>query len=328
MRRDVWRMMAIMRTFRFLGIAAPDIVDARGLVASARRAESMGFDALVMPDHLLDQHAPVPALATVAAATEKLRIGTFVLNVGLRHPAVLAQDLASLDVLSGGRLEIGIGAGWNRPEHDAVGLPFDPLPTRLARLREALVVLKGCFAAGTFSFAGEHYTITSHDGRPKPVQQPHPPVFLGGGGRRLLTLAAQEADIVGLAPRLITSGTGPAADPRSLTAAATEEKVGWIRAAAGDRFDRLELNCYPTGGPVVITNNPRAEAAQRADQMRQRTGVEITVEEVLESPHVFIGSVDDLTHKILELRERFGISSIMTGDIDEMAGVVERLAGT
>jgi probable F420-dependent oxidoreductase len=322
-------MMAIMRTFRFLGVAAPDIVDARELTAIARRAESMGFDALVMPDHLLDQHAPVPALATVAAVTEKLRIGTFVLNVGLRHPAVLAQELASLDVLSGGRLEIGIGAGWNRPEHDAIGLPFDPLPTRLSRLREALAVLKGCFAGGPFSFAGDHYTITEYDGRPEPVQRPHPPVFLGGGGRRLLTLAAQEADIVGLAPRLLSGSTGgPAADPRSLTAAATEEKIGWVRAAAGDRFDRLELNCYPTGGPVVITNNPRAEAGRRADQMRQRTGMEITVEEVLESPHVFIGSVDDLTHKILELRERFGISSIMTGDIDEMAGVVERLAGT
>ncbi|HET8641568.1 MAG TPA: LLM class flavin-dependent oxidoreductase, partial [Pseudonocardiaceae bacterium] len=132
-----------MRTFRFLAVAAVGTCDAAELTATARRAEAMGYSALVLPDHLMDQHAPVPVLATVAAVTERLRIGTFVLNAGLRHPAVLAQDLASLDVLSGGRLEIGIGAGWNRPEHDAIGLPFGSFPARVGRLTEAIAVLKG-----------------------------------------------------------------------------------------------------------------------------------------------------------------------------------------
>lgn len=317
-----------MRAFRFLGIAAPEPCDAAQLTATARRAESMGFSSLVLPDHLLGQHAPIPVLATVAAVTERIRVGTFVFNAALRHPAVLAQDLASIDVLSGGRLEIGIGAGWNRPEFDAIGLPFDPVGARVSRLAEVIEVLKGCFGDGPFSYAGTYFTITGHEGQPKPVQRPHPPLFVGGGGKRLLTMAGRHAQIVGLAPRLTPGDqTKPKPDVRSLTAEATAEKVGWVRDAAGDRFDQIELNTYPNGGPVVITNNARAEATRRADRLRQLTGAEISVEELLDSPHVFIGSVDALTEKIIGLRERFGISSVMTGDIDEMAPVVERLAG-
>ena len=304
------RQDAGMRPFRFLGVAADG--DLPTVVESARRAESIGVDVLVHPDHLLAQHAPLPLLTAIAARTERLRVGTFVLNVGLRHPAVLAQELATLDVLSGGRLEIGMGAGWNRPEHDAVGLPFDPVPVRVARLAEALDVLEGCFADGPFSLAGDTWTITGHEGWPKPVQRPRPPLFLGGGGRRSLTLAGRRADIVGLAPR--------PGDPFSFTAAATEEKVGWVRAAAGDRFDGLELNAYPSGGPVVVTNDARAEAGHRAERLG------LTVEEVLESPHVFIGSVDGLAEKCRELRERYGITSIMLDDPVAAAAVIERLS--
>jgi probable F420-dependent oxidoreductase len=318
-----------MRPFRFLGLAAADIVDGTELASIARRAESTGYSALVLPDHLLAQHAPIPLLATVAAVTERVRIGTFVFNAGLRHPAVLAQDLASLDVLSGGRLEIGIGAGWNQSEYDAIGLPFPPVGTRVSQLAEAITVLKGCLGEEAFSFDGEHYTITEYDGQPKPVQRPHPPLFVGGGGRRLLTLAGKQADIVGLAPRLLPGDQRtPRPDPRSLTAAAAEEKVGWVRDAAGDRFDQLELNTYPSAGPVAVTDRARPVAQERADRLYQRTGIEITADELLESPHAFIGSIDGLTQKFVALRERFGISSIMVGEIDELAPVVERLAGT
>ena len=309
---------ARVRPFRFLAAAPYGPVTARELTEHARRAEAVGFSALVLPDHLLEQHSPVPLLATVAAATERLRVGTFVLNVDLRHPAVLAQDLASLDVLSGGRLEIGIGAGWNQPEYAAIGIPFDPVPVRVSRLAEAVAVLKGCFADGPFSLAGEHYTITDHDGQPKPAQRPHPPLMIGGGGRRTLTLAAREANIVGLAPR--------PNDPRSFTIAATEEKLGWIRAAAGDRFDDLELNVYPSGGPVVVTDDARGAAQERVDRFRAQ-GVELTVEDVLDSPHIFVGSVAGLTEKILGLRERFGISSVMLDDVEATAPIVASLAG-
>ena len=284
---------------------------------------------LVIPDHLIEQLAPIPTMATIAAATERLRIGTFVLNNDLRHPAVVAQDLATVDLLSGGRLEIGVGGGWRRPEYDAIGLPFDPVGTRVSRLEEGIAVLKGCFGDGPFSFRGEHYTITDHDGQPKPVQRPHPPLFVGGGGRRTLTLAAREADIVGLAPRLIPGDQrDPRADPRSITVAATAEKIGWVREAAGDRFDQLEFNVYPTVAPISVTDHARAMAREAIDRIRARTGVEVAADELLDSPHIFIGTIDALADKLIGLRERFGISSFMLGEIDELAPLVERLAGT
>ena len=313
-----------LRPFRFLaGFQA--VVDGTTLAATARRAESIGFSGLVIPDHLIEQLSAVPALAAVAAATETLRIGTFVTNNDLRHPAVLAQDLASLDVLSGGRLEIGIGAGWNQLEYDAIGLPFEPVATRVERLTESVAVLKGLFGDGPFTYHGRHYTITDHDGQPKPVQRPHPPLMIGGGGRRTLTLAAREADIIGLAPRQLS---GRRAEPRSMTLAAAEEKIAWVREAAGDRFDGLELNVYPSSWEIVVTDHAQAEAGRVIDHFRARTGIELTVDEVLESPHLFIGSIDALVDKIRDLRARLGISSFMLGEIDELAPVVERLAGS
>lgn len=313
-----------VRPFRFLAGAA-EVVDAATLAERARHAEAIGADVLVIPDHLIEQLAPIPTMATVAALTERLRVGTFVFNNDLRHPGVLAQDLATLDVLSGGRLEIGIGAGWNRPEYEATGIEFEPVPTRVARLTEAIAVLKGCFADAPFSLDGRFYRINGHDGQPKPFQKPHPPFMVGGGGRRLLTLAAREAQIVGLAPRILPSGRG---DPRSLTLAATEEKLEWVREAAGDRYGELEFNVYPSMSPIVVTDRARPEAEALAARLRERSGIEVSPDELLTSPHIFIGSVASLVEKFRELRERTGISSIMVGEVGELDAVVERLAGT
>jgi probable F420-dependent oxidoreductase len=285
----------------------------------------MGFTGLVIPDHLIDQLAPVPAMATIAAATDKLRIGAFVFNNDLRHPAVLAQDLASLDVLSEGRLDIALGAGWNKPEYDEIGLAFDPVATRVDRLEEAIAIFKGLFGEGPFSFEGRFYTIRERDGQPKPVQKPHPPFFIGGGGRRTLSIAGREANVVGLAPRILS---GQRSDPLSLTLAAAEEKIGWVREAAGERFRELELNVYPSTWPVTLTDDARAEARKVIEHLRGRSPVDLTEDEVLESPHLFIGSVDSLVEKFRSLRERLGITSFLTGEIDELAPVVERLAGT
>ncbi|MGH3420659.1 MAG: TIGR03621 family F420-dependent LLM class oxidoreductase [Streptosporangiaceae bacterium] len=313
-----------MRPFRFLATVDgyPDFAE---LTSLARRAEAVGCSALVVPDHLIWQYAAVPLLAVVASATERLRVGTFVLNASLRHPAVLAQDLATLDALSGGRLEIGLGAGWNKPEYDAIGLRFDPAPLRQARLAESLAVLKGLFAGSPFSFAGEHYTITDYTAGPVPIQRPHPPFFIGGGGRRTLSLAGREADIVGLAPRILPNAT---LDAASLTLAATREKIAWVRAAAGDRFESLEFNIYPSGWPVTVTDNLRAEARRVIDGLRSRSGVELTEDEVIDSPHLFIGSIDRLVEKFLQLREELGISSILLGELDELTPVLERLVGS
>ncbi len=313
-----------MRQFTFLA-GIQGVYDGPTLAGMARDAESKGYDALVVPDHLIEQLSPIPALATIAAATRRLRIAAFVHNNDLRHPAVLAQDLASLDVLSGGRLDVAIGAGWNKPEYDAIGLPFDATPVRQARLEEAVTVLKGCFADGPFSFAGEHYTITDLDAYPKPVQRPHPPFMIGGGGRRTLALAGREAAIVGLAPRILS---GQRSDPSSLTLAAAEEKIAWVREAAGDRFPDLVFNVYPSTWPITITDDARAEARRVIDHLRGRNERDLTEDEILESPHLFIGSLDGLTEKLSMLRERLGITSFLAGDLGELDPIVARLAGS
>jgi alkanesulfonate monooxygenase SsuD/methylene tetrahydromethanopterin reductase-like flavin-dependent oxidoreductase (luciferase family) len=187
-----------------------------------------------------------------------------------------------------------------------------------------VAVLKGCFADGPFSFAGEHYTITDYDAEPKPIQRPHPPFMIGGGGRRTLELAAREADIVGLAPRMLPTG---GRDPRSLTVAATAEKIGWVRDAAGVRFDDLVLDVYPTGWPVVLTDDPRGEATRLADAFDADVHG-LTVDDLLASPHVFIGTADSFVDKFQRLRAELGISSFMVGEVGELGPVVERLSGT
>jgi probable F420-dependent oxidoreductase len=311
-----------VKPFQFLA-EAREPVSARELGARARKAEALGYHALVIPDHLLEQLSPVPAMAVIAAATERLRVSAFVLNNDLRHPAVLAQDLASLDVLSEGRLDVAIGGGWNQAEYDAIGVDFDPAPIRSDRLAEAVAVLKGCLGGGAFSFEGRYYRITDHDGGPKSVQRPHPPFLIGGGGRKTLTLAAREAQIVGLAPRIRRPR-----NPHSLTWEATVEKIGWVREAAGDRFEELTLNVYPTAIEPIITNQARAEARRVADLLAARSGEELTVDEVLASPHLFIGSLAGFEEKFQALRSELGISSIMVGVPGPLDPVVERLAGT
>jgi len=313
-----------VKPFRFLAEARA-IATGHELAETARRAESIGIDTLVIPDHLIPQLAPIPAMATIAAASERLRVAGFVLNNDLRHPAVLAQDLASLDVLSEGRLDVAIGAGWNRPEYDAIGIPFDGTPVRQARLADSIAVLKGCFADGPGSFAGDHYTITDYDAQPKPAQRPHPPFLIGGGGRRTLTLAGREAQIVGLAPRILPNGAG---DPASVTVAATAEKIAWAREAAGDRADELEFNIYPSMTGISVTDHARREAEELSERLQERSGVAVGAGELLESPHIFIGSLDAFVEKFGRLRDELGISSIMVGELDELLPVVERLAGT
>lgn len=313
-----------MRPFRFLAEARA-ARSATELGDHARQAEQSGIDVLCVPDHLIDQMSPVPTMAVIAAATTRMRIAGFVLNNDLRHPAVLAQDLASLDVLSQGRLEVAIGAGWNKAEYDAIGLPFDRTPVRQARLAEAITVLKGCFAAEPFSFAGEFYTITDYDARPVPAQRPHPPFFIGGGGRRTLELAGREAQIVGLAPRILP---GKGVDPASLTMAAAAEKLQWVREAAGDRFPEIEINTYPSGVPAQITDDPMPVVEEAAARISQQSGQQISAQELLDSPHTWVGTVDSLVEKCQRLREELGISSFLVGEVGDLAPVVERLAGT
>jgi probable F420-dependent oxidoreductase len=313
-----------MRKFEFLGDARP-VVSGAELTEAARRAEATGYHALVLPDHLIPQLGPIAAMTWIAAATTRLRIAAFVFNNDLRHPAMLAQEMASLDILSGGRLDVAIGAGWSKSEYDQIGIAFDPTSVRQARLIEAVAVLKDAFGDGSFSFTGEHYTITDYDGQPKPAQRPHPPFMIGGGGRRTLELAGREAQIVSLAPRILP---GHQTDPRSVTVEGTAEKIEWVRAAAGDRFDELTLNVYPTLAGISVTDRAAAEIRDVADAVKKRTGVEISEDELRESPHIFIGSIDSLAEKLIAVRERLGISSFMIGPMGPLDPLVERLSGT
>ena len=311
-----------MRPFTFLTDARA-IVGGAELAEQARRAEGLGYHAMVVPDHLLGQLSPVVAMTAIAAATTTLRVGAFVLNNDLRHPAVLAQDLAAIDVLSGGRLDVAIGAGWNKPEYDAIGLPFDPTPVRQARLAEAVTVIKQCLTGQPFSFTGEHYRITDYTGEAA-VQRPCPPVMIGGGGRRTLALAGREADIVGLAPRITAAGL----DARSLTLAATREKLDWVARAAGDRYPELVFNVYPSGWPPVLTDDLDGEVATVIAALEQATGTRLTAREVPDSPHLFLGSAGRLADKFEQLRAELGITSFMLGTPGELDPVLTRLAGT
>jgi probable F420-dependent oxidoreductase len=277
-------------------------------------------------DHLAPQLAPIALLSAVATATERIRLCPLVFNNDLRHPAVLAQELATLDILSEGRVVVGIGAGWNEPEYRAIGLPFDPPAVRIDRMLEAVAILRGLFADGPVEFEGRFYRISEPDGQPKPVQRPHPPFLIGGTRERLLRIAAREAEIVGLDLRQDRESLGDAFPDRM------DERVGWIRGEAGPRFDGLELSVLRLLGGLAITNEPLKVAAEVAREHEARTGLSIDPRDVLESPYSLIGTVPELVAKLREGRERWGINSILVGWLDEpeledFAPVVEQLAG-
>lgn len=290
-------------------------------------AESIGYSHLTIHDHLTPQLAPIPVLTAVAMATERLRLCPLVFNNDLRHPAVLAQDLATLDLISEGRVVVGIGAGWNELEYVAAGISFDPPGIRIDRMLESVTVLRGLFAEGAFSFSGRYYTITEMDGQPKPVQRPHPPFLIGGTRERVLRVAAREADIVGLDLRQDRASL-PDAFPARM-----DERVGWVRDAAGARFEELDLSVLRLLGKVTITREPLKAAAAVAREHEARTGLTISPKDVLESPYSLIGSVPDLVDKLRRARERWGINSFLVGwfddtDVATLAPVIEQLAGT
>jgi len=283
----------------------------------ARHIEGLGYDTLVMPDHFGARFALAPALVLAAEATSRLRVGSLVYDNDFRHPALLAQEVATIDLLTDGRFEFGLGAGWLKSEYDAAGLPFDDGATRVERMAEALQVVKALFSATASSHEGRFYKLTGLVGSAKPEQAPHPPVLIGGGGRRLLTIAAQEADIISIMPRSRRDGSGledADASPEAFT-----RKLAWIRDAAGDRFATIELNTLVQ--TVVITDRPREAAAPLATEY----GMEI--DQVFETPLVLIGSVDQIAEALEKRRERFGLSyvTVFEKDLENLGKVINRL---
>ena len=281
----------------------------------------MGYSTLTIPDHFGDQLAPIAALMSAADATTKLRVGALVFDNDYRHPVVLAKEAATLDRLSGGRTDFGLGAGWLTSDYDETGIPYDPPGTRIERMTEALTIIKAFFAGGTVSFSGKHYTISGVDALPAPLQKPHPPIVLGGGGRRMLRLAAREADIISINYNL-SEGRVNAELMRTGLSQATAEKLGWIREAAADRFDQIELSI--TVFVVNVTDDRDTVAGALA------SGFGLEPRDFLEMPHFLIGTVDQITEDLRARRDRYGFSYIVVpGEAAEaFAPVVERLTGT
>jgi len=304
------------RQFRF-GVTLPGHEGRRtDVVETARRAEAAGAAVLLATDHL-GSWAALSRLQAAAEATS-LRIGTLVLNNDLRHPTVLAQELATMDAMTDGRLEIGIGAGWNRPEYEAAGLRFDPPGDRLRRMRASLHMLRQALRDGRIDHDGdEAYPAVHQDGLPMSVQRPHPPFLVGGGGPRLLAFAAREADIIGIDPRSLPGGGG---DPTDITGDAVDRKIGWIREAAGDRWSDLEINI------AIWQVDPEFHRRTGTPPSRVRG---ISEDELPLSPHYLAGGTDEIVETLLVRRERWGISyiTIRAADLEVLAPVVSRLAG-
>ena len=309
-----------MKPFRF-GVNVTRAESRAEWADKARKIEALGYSTLNVPDHLAEILAPMPALVSAAAATKSLRVGTNVLNNDLRHPVLVAREAATVDLLTDGRLLLGLGAGYVESEYEQAGLRFDRGRARVERLAEAVVIVKRLLAGELVSFAGRHYRVTDHKIHPRPIQQPHPPILIGGNGPRLLTLAATEADIVGLTGISFRSG-GTQPDLSAWRASIVDERVQLVREAAGNRYEHLELNALVQR--VIVTDDRRKAAEELTRQWTQ-----LSVDEILESPYALIGTVDQLVEDLHARRARWGLSYFVVHEpySDALAPVVARLSG-
>jgi len=263
----------------------------------------------------------MPALVSAAEATKSLRVGTHVLNNDLRHPVLMAREAATVDLLTDGRLQLGLGAGYMRAEYDQAGLRFATGGIRVERLAEAVTIVKGLLRGEQVNYAGRHYRVTNHKIHPLPIQRPHPPILIGGNGPQLLTLAAKEADIVGFSGITFRRG-GVEPDLSGWKVAGVEARMQLVREAAGDRYAQLQLNALVQR--VVVTDDRRQAAEELANRWPQ-----LSPEEVLQSPYVLIGTVDQMVEDLQARRERWGISYYVIFEpyMDTFAPVIARLAG-
>lgn len=298
-----------------------------GYVEAVRRAEQLGYDVVLCSDHLelagrhFSHFAPIPALTAAALATERIRIGTSVLNHDFHHPAVLAREATSLDVLSDGRLELGLGMGWNEPEYRMAGIEFDSAPERLRRFTEYVRVVKGVMAEAAFSFSGDFFQIDAMPGEPPPVQRPHPPVMIGATRPRMLALAAREADIVSL-------NMLQATDP---SAAALQAMIEQAQSAAPGRFSSLELQLplaatipHPVGG-VDAVRSAVAAGEPFISMLAGKFGEEV----LADAPMVLSGRPGQMAQKLQDLQTRYGISAVMIPmpQMEALAEVIQELNG-
>jgi probable F420-dependent oxidoreductase len=295
-------------------------------LAHVQRIETLGYGTFLIRDHMAPdffgpQYGPITALATAAAITTTLRVGTMVIDNDFRHPALLAKEFATLHALSGGRAELGIGAGWLRAEYEQAGIPYDRAGVRIDRLEEALAVIKGVWADEPLSLHGEHYQVEGLSGFPKPCDA-GPAITIGGGHQRMLRLAGREADVVSILTSSVATGT-VVAEPAERTPARVMEKIGWIREGAGSRFDEIELSMIPT---IAITPNREAHAARL---IHEGAWDGFSVDDVLAMPSMLTGTVRQIVDALMQRREEYGFSYVVVSDIEmeAFAPVVAALAG-
>src|SRR5437660_2644751 len=294
----------MQRPFRF-GVVAAYAQSRAAWVATARRAEELGYSTLLMPDRTnVGILAPIPALAIAASATTKLRVGSYVFCNEYRHPVLLAREAATLDLLSDGRFELGLGAGVGPSEFQEMGLPFADAGTRVGHLEETLQLVKQLFTQEKVDFKGRYYTLTGMKGYPRSAQKPHPPLLVAGAGKRMLTLAAKEADIVSVGSRV----PGFHADAPD---APLEQKIAWIKEAARERFAELELSQRIFD--IVLTDSGANAAEQQGGPPVPRRPM----------------STSEAVARLLEERDRYGFSylQVYEGQMENFAPVVAQLAG-
>ncbi len=309
-----------MPPFRF-GVQLSKAESAAAWRSTARAVEDLGYSTLFIPDHFEDQFGPLVALTVAAEATTTLRVGSLVFGNDYRHPVVLAKEVATLDVLSGGRVEFGLGAGWMTSDYEQAGITSDPPGVRISRMAESLTVLKSLWSTGEATFQGEHYQVAGALGTPMPVQRPHPPIIIGGGGRRVLGIAAREADIVGVNPSLAAGYVGPEV-LETTTKEYYHQRIEWVREAAGARFDQLELQVLTFVVQVV---------PDRDDAIARLAGaLSVTPDQIEGTPIVLIGTTEEIVDILRQRREEFGFSYIVVheAEMEALAPVVATLAGT
>jgi probable F420-dependent oxidoreductase len=287
----------------------------------ARKTEDLGYSTLYVPDHLGDQWAPMIALTVAAEATTTLRVGTLVLDNDFRHPVILAMEAATLDVVTGGRLELGMGAGWMSTDYAQSGIPMEPAAVRIAKLRESLDIMQSMWRTGRATFAGEYYTVNEAIGTPDPVTAGGPPLVIGGGSKRILTLAGQYADIVSIVPSLAAGVIGPEVAAESVVEKYSD-RVAWAREAAGDRADQLEFQCW-TAVVQVVPN-----AAELFENLAPAFG--LTPDQLRAAPIALVGTTGEIVETLQQRREALGFSYIVVheGEMDALAPVIAELAGT
>lgn len=312
------RILPSIRPFRF-AITSSGAASGDEWRANARRIEELGYDTLLVTDHLTPQLAPVPAMAAALEATTRLRVGSYVFSNDYRNPLMLAKEIATLDVLSGGRVELGLGAGWHVRDYEMLGIPYDPPATRVSRLMESVRLMDRLFAEDAVDASGRFYTVRGARLLPKPVQRPRPPLMIGAGGPRMLRFAARHADIIALNPQFTADGQPVVAD---LTRGSVERKLEGLRRETGARLAQVELNIFIVDAGV--TDAPRSLFDAVAIRMKGAAA------QIVDSPFFLYGSAADLARQLLERRERFGISYIglPAKAIEPFAAVVKELRGT